>query len=365
MRLPPIGTVLRAPAFWDERHWLSDAALPLAAVYAAGLRLRNAASSPPVQARAPVVCVGSPLVGGAGKTPAALAILLRLKARRPQLRAHALARGYGGSATSPMRVDPDKHCADVVGDEPLLLATLAPTWVGARRCESAALACAAGAELLLMDDGLQHHSLQRDLSFMCVDTTYVVGNGRLLPAGPLREPLSQTVGQCGGVIAITPPFAGHHAPDTAHRLRDALELPPSLPVIEARMEVEADAAATLAGRCVLPFSGTARPGRFFDTLLGMGCRFPCAPVQLPDHARLEPSLLAELRERAARHGARLVTTSKDAVRIRASERGGIGVLPVALKWAEGAEDVVDDLIDQAIARHKARAAQASPSSTTM
>ena len=156
------------------------------------------------------------------------------------------------------------------------------------------------------------------------------------------------------MIAITPPFVDRQATVSASRLHETLELPSSLPVIEAQMEVEADAAATLAGQRVLPFSGTARPGRFFDTLLGLGCHFPCAPIHLPDHAKIEPALLTELRKRAQLHGAQLVTTSKDAVRIRSSERADISVLPVTLRWAEGAADLVDDLIDNALAQPKMR-----------
>ena len=375
----PLGVRFRAPSFWDERSWLSDAALPLSCAYAALTRLREAALPAPEAAAAPVVCVGSVLVGGVGKTPVTLAIAERLATVRPTAPCvHILSRGYGGAARGPLRVQLDSHDASTVGDEPLLLAEAAPTWVGARRADTAAMACAQGAQLLLMDDGLQHFSLRRDLSLLCVDSSYLLGNGRVLPAGPLREPLARALARADAVVVVDPAatsllptgvqsHAGpsHRSGDddvvppveqanptsqSAKRLQLRLELamPASMPLLQAALVPDPVAASVLAGRPVLAFSGTARPHRFFDTLRALGCTFALPPIAMPDHAPLDAASLGALRRHASERGALLATTSKDAARLPAEERHGVSVLPVRLRWLAGASSTLDQLLQPLI-----------------
>ena len=362
MRLRPIGTVLRAPAFWDTHppNWLSDAALPFALVYAAAARLRERLASPPSVAAAPVVCIGSVLVGGSGKTPVTLAVAQRLATTRPDVQVHFLSRGYGGAAPGPLLVEPGVHSSTDVGDEPMLLARLAPTWVGARRSETAALACESGAQLLLMDDGLQHPSLHRDLSLLCVDSAYLLGNGRVLPAGPLREPTERGYAKANAVVAVSyaPAIDGggggsgggssssskHGLPSEAH-LRNRLDMPDAMPLLRALLQPEPEAAAQVAGRRLVAFSGIARPQRFFDTLRSLGCVFVVPPVAMPDHAPIDAPTLERLRNRAKAHDALLATTSKDAARLTSLEREGIHVLPARLKWLDGTERMLDELLD--------------------
>ena len=344
----PLGARFRAPAFWWERRsLLSDAMLPLAAVYSAASWLHKATSPPPVHARAPVVCVGSVMVGGAGKTPVALAVAEHLASSQLNLRVHFLSRGYGGSASGPLRVVAAEHDAVAVGDEPLLLAAQAPTWVGARRSDTAAAACDAGAQLLLMDDGLQHHSLHRDLCLLCVDSTERLGNGRVLPAGPLREPLSRALAKSDAVVAVQPFAArdgGTGVDVSDNELRAALRMPEAMPLLRARMEPEPSSAEPLRGATVLAFSATARPHRFFDTLLALGCHFPRPPIALPDHAPIPDAALDELRRDAASLGATLATTSKDFVRLRHGQREGVSHLAVRLRWLSGSEGALDGLL---------------------
>ena len=380
-----IGTRLRAPELWNERGFLSDALVPFAFMYGAAARLAEACAPPPKVAAAPVVCIGSVLVGGAGKTPVALALAQRLAMSKPRLSVHFLSRGYGGTEDDigggPLRVDLKKHNAALVGDEPLLLAAAAPTWVGARRCDTAAAACANGAQLLLMDDGLQHKSLHRDLSLLCVDSSFLLGNGRLLPAGPLREPAARGYAKADAVVAVVPfavcdelpdctsssngsgsrldsgsggssGSAGNRGSSSSHshvsapseaELRARLALPESLPLLRARFKPDPAAAARLVRQRVVAFSGMARPQRFFDTLCTLGCAFACAPYALPDHAPIDASMLDALRREARRHGALLTTTSKDAARLTAEQREGVCVLPMTLQWLDGAEQVLDAL----------------------
>lgn len=336
---------------WDTTNRLSDAALPLAAAYAGVTYLREALAAVPFRADAPVVCVGSALVGGACKTPLALSILSRISQWRRAPIVHALGSGYGGSERGPLRVRLGEHTAAAVGDEALLLARAAPTWVGAQRRASAAAACADGAELLLMDDGLQHTGLGRDLSLLCLDESYLLGNGRVLPAGPLREPFGRTLGRSDAVVTVSPPparsvgtAAARGASDAALRLQ--LGLPSHLPLLRASLEPEAAAADAIAGRRVLAFSGTARPRRFFDTLRGLGCTFAAPPRPLPDHAPLGAALLHELRAEADAADAVLVTTSKDAARLPAEQLTGVRVLPVRLSWREGDGEALDRMLGQ-------------------
>jgi tetraacyldisaccharide 4'-kinase len=157
---------LVSPRLWDTRGACSTALLPLSALYACGVRAFEALSSIPRRAPVPVVCAGTALVGGASKTPVALAIGERLSHLQPSLEVHFLTRGYGGSVRGPLCVDP-AHLSSVVGDEALLLAGARTTWVSADRLAGAIAASAAGASLVVMDDGLQHHTIGRDLSLLC------------------------------------------------------------------------------------------------------------------------------------------------------------------------------------------------------
>ena len=242
-----------------------------------------------------------------------------------------------------------------------MLAEIAPTWVAARRSDAATAACVDGSNLLLMDDGLQHLSLHRDLSLLCVDSSYLFGNGRVLPAGlAAHEPAARALMRSDAVIAVTPyttvtaaaatadapsaPGAARHGIHTEAALRAALCLPDHLPVLRATLEPEPGAVAQIAGRPVVAFSGTARPQRFFDTLRALGCSFPCQPLALPDHAPLDGETLKTLRRDAATHRAPLVTTVKDAMRLRRAARQGVHQLSMRLRLLGGAEEALDRLL---------------------
>ncbi|KAL1530468.1 hypothetical protein AB1Y20_001370 [Prymnesium parvum] len=222
--------VVVSPALWDTRSVRSTALLPLSALYACGIRIAETLAGPPRRAPVPVVCAGGALVGGSGKTPVALALARRLRLTQPALDVHFLSRGYPGSSRGPLRVELARHDAQRVGDEALLLARGGPTWVARRRIEGAVAASDAGAQLLVMDDGLQHHGIHRDLSFLCVDARYKTGNGRLLPAGPLREPFHKALARCEAVVAVMPSCSASPTQSGAldeERLRDELVAQPA------------------------------------------------------------------------------------------------------------------------------------------
>src|SRR5437868_3119509 len=177
---------MRAPAFWwrEERTIASTLAAPAAAVYGAIATARL--KRPGERVGVPVVCVGNPTLGGAGKTPTALAVvkLLIAAGERPVL----LSRGYGGALAGPLAIDPRRHRADDVGDEPLLLARVAPTIIARDRLAGARAALAAGARAIVMDDGFQNPALAKDFCILAIDARRGIGNGRVFPARPLRAP---------------------------------------------------------------------------------------------------------------------------------------------------------------------------------
>ncbi len=307
---------MRPPAFWAGPRDSLPARLlaPIGAVAAAATARRVA--RPGFRAPVPVICCGNVTLGGAGKTVVALDIVQRLvMAGR---RAHVLLRGYGGAARGPRRVQPGDDSA-IVGDEALLLAALAPTWIGADRAASARAAIAAGADTLVLDDGLQNPTLAKDLSLLVIDGGSGFGNARVMPAGPLREPVAAGAARCHAAVLIGPD--GTNA---------AALLPARLPVLRARL-VPGPEVAALAGRQVLAFAGIGRPEKFFATLTEAGARLVAA-VSFPDHHPYRAAEIRRLLDRAARLGAVPVTTAKDAVRLPPTLGTGIEVARVSLGW---------------------------------
>ena len=314
------------PAFWQRDGVLPWLLAPAAAV-AAGHTARRVAR-PGWRAPVPVLCCGNAGVGGTGKTTLALDLARRLGARGVAV--HCLTRGYGGRSKGVLRVDPARHDAELVGDEPLLLAAVAPTWVAADRAAGARAAVAAGAQALLMDDGLQNPTLTQNAALLVVDGAVGFGNGRVMPAGPLREPVAAAASRCRAAVLIGPDAAGARA-----------VLPPDLPVLTAALEPD----AALPGVRVLAFSGIARPSKFHATLRQAGAIVAeCAAF--PDHHRFTPRELERVLTRATALGAMPVTTPKDAVRLPGAVRTQVRVVGVSLRWddPDGLERLLRDIV---------------------
>ncbi len=314
------------PAFWQRDGVLPWLLTPAAAV-AARLTARRV-SRPGWRAPVPVLCCGNAGVGGAGKTTVALDLARRLAARGVAV--HCLTRGYGGRSREVLRVDPARHDAGLVGDEPLLLAAAAPTWVAADRAAGARAAVAAGAQALLMDDGLQNPTLVRGTTLLVVDGAVGFGNGRVMPAGPLREPVAAAAARCRAAVLIGPDTAGARA-----------ALPPGLPVLAAALEPD----AALPGARVLAFSGIARPSKFHATLRLAGATVTEC-MDFPDHHRFTGAELERVLARATVLGAMPVTTPKDAVRLPGAVRSQIRVVGVLLRWddPDGLERLLREVV---------------------
>ena len=327
---------MREPRFWWRKAGIEAALLaPLAAVYGAvsAQRLRRSGAN----AGIPVICVGNLTVGGAGKTPAALTVA-RLLINAGQ-RVFFLSRGYGGRLQGPVRVDPVRHRAADVGDEPLLLARVAPTIVAGDRVAGAQMARAAGASTVVMDDGFQNPSLRKNFSIVVLDGRRGVGNCRVIPAGPLRAPLRAQLKRADAVLLIGP-----ESPASAAAIARAAAR--GLPIFHGWLEPEADAVAALSGHRVLAFAGIGDPEKFFATLADAGI---LAPVNrhFPDHHPYSRAEAEALLAGAAADDLVLVTTEKDLARI-AGDKNLVALakvtraLPVTLQIEEA--DALEQLL---------------------
>src|SRR2546426_1456677 len=226
-----VAAPMREPSFWWRKPRIAARLLePLAMIYgaAAAWRLERGGRRIAV----PVVCIGDLTVGGSGKTPAALAVARMLAAvgERPAF----LTRGYGGTVAGPLQVDPARHRAVEVGDEPLLLASAAATVVARDRVEGGRMAVAAGAGVIVMGDGFQNPALAKDFSLLVVDARRGIGNGLVIPAGPLRAPLDAQLARAHALVMIG---TSVHEPQIE---RDASTR--KLPVFRARLQPDAGVA---------------------------------------------------------------------------------------------------------------------------
>lgn len=331
---------MKAPAFFDGPIGAPALALaPLGALYG----LVTAARMRLVRGRrvaVPVICVGNFTLGGAGKTPAVIAIVDRLKERGA--RPFVLSRGYGGTVTGPHRVDPERDTALTVGDEPMLIAQHAPVIVGSGRVASAEVAVRSGATVLVMDDGLQNPGLAKDLSIAVVDAASGLGNGLPFPAGPLRAPVGLQLGAVDAVVLVGDGAKG----DALAARTEAL----GKPVLRARL-VPAEGANALAGQRVFAFCGIGRPAKFRRTLEELGMTIAGFRA-FPDHHPYDRGDAQALMRDALAAGLPLVTTRKDHVRLLADPgtrgvlAGLVNVVDVELRFND--DDALDRLIERVL-----------------
>ncbi len=247
---------MREPAFWHRpSSWKAHLLRPLASLYGAiaASRLRRKG----IEARIPVLCVGNYHGGGAGKTPAVLALakILRELGETPVV----LSRGYGGRLHGPVMVSPSRHSAADVGDEPLMLARYVPVAVARDRVDGVALATSQGASVILMDDGFQNPAVAKDASLIVIDSDRGIGNGYVIPAGPLRAPLAPQLDRTDALIVV-----GGGTASTS--IAATIASQPNKPVLSAHIKPDPACVARLAGQRVLAFAGIGDPGRFFRTL---------------------------------------------------------------------------------------------------
>jgi tetraacyldisaccharide 4'-kinase len=318
---------MRAPGFWyDAPGPLAYALSPLGLLYgtATARRMRRAGTKLDV----PVICVGNFTAGGTGKTPtvAAIADWLTGLQRRPAI----VSRGYGGKSLGPIVVDPTVHSAAEVGDEPLMLARHFRVVVARDRAAGGALAIAAGADIVLLDDGLQNPALHKDIAIAVVDGAQGVGNGFCIPAGPLRASLSTQWPWLTDLVVMGPGRRGAELAELARQRGKRAHV--------AWLEPDPTVAARLRGERIFGFAGIGRPAKFQKTLTDCGATL-AGFQSFGDHHAYSGSDLAALASETRRLGARPVTTEKDFVRIgiRAAEAafgGDLTALPIRAAFAD-------------------------------
>ena len=314
---------LNPPKFWyqDKPGLAAGLLSPLAGLVGGYASRRQSQSG--YKASIPVICVGNLTVGGTGKTPTALylARLVRAKGLRP----HFLSRGYGGKETGPLRVDPNRHLAKDVGDEPLLLAAHGPAWIAADRAEGAKaieqIKGDGGADVIIMDDGFQNPGLQKDISLLVMDATTGLGNGKVMPAGPLREQAADGFARADGVMII----------GDEEDAQACAEKWLSVGLNWTHGSLQAGPENLwLAGQKLVAFAGIGRPQKFYDTLTQLGGEV-VATHDFPDHHPYKPQDMILLMRDVERTGGVLVTTEKDAVRLPLSARGRVTIVRVDLE----------------------------------
>jgi tetraacyldisaccharide 4'-kinase len=341
---------VREPAFWYRPPSLiSRLLMPLGAVYGqvAAWRMQSRG----FDAGIPVICVGNYHTGGAGKTPTVLALtkLLRDLGETPVV----LSRGYGGKWQGPVKVDPERHIAANVGDEPLMLALMVPVVIARDRVGGVALARSQGASVILMDDGFQNPAIAKDASIIVIDGDRGLGNACVFPAGPLRAPLPPQLARTDALIVIGDgTAAGSVAAAIAANAK---------PVLSAHLKPDTASLAQVAGKRVLAFAGIGDPERFFRTLRGAGVDVVRERI-FADHHPFSREEIEVLIAEAGRDGLTLVTTEKDIARLRGAEGiaasvRDIAAFAVTLEFDEGAtlrKFVADQLFKAREKKYQAR-----------
>jgi tetraacyldisaccharide 4'-kinase len=307
---------MHEPAFWYRPSSLTSRLLmPLGALYGAVAARRLARQGR--DAGIPVLCVGNYHVGGAGKTPTVLALvnLLRDAGEAPIV----LSRGYGGKLRGPIKVDPERHVASDVGDEPLMMAQAVAVVVARDRVDGVALARSQGASVIVMDDGFQNPAIAKDASLIVIDGDRGLGNACVFPAGPLRAPLPLQLARTDALIIVGNGSA-------ADPVAAAIAAQGGL-VLRAHLVPSEASVAALRGRPVLAFAGIGDPQRFFRTLRGSGVDI-VAEQAFADHHPFSEREIEALAAAAKRDGLTLVTTEKDFARLR--RKPALDVVPFAV-----------------------------------
>ena len=317
---------MQTPDFWKKSGsavgWFL---VPLGWCYGLIVKARILIARP-VKAAIPVICIGNFVTGGAGKTPVAINLARRLIEKGQNVR--FLTRGYGGKLNGPIRVNPEKHSVLDVGDEAFLLARIASVWVAKVRSDGVKAASiddeGGPPDVIIMDDGFQNPTVVKDLSFLVVDGTLGFGNGRIFPAGPLRESISSALSRADGIFLIGSDNVGIEKLLEAHGLE--------IPIIRAKSYFGSEA-VSLRKTPIVAFAGIAYPEKFFCALQEFGFKI-ASKLSFPDHHIFTKHDLEHLRKEAKNHDARLVTTEKDAARLLPKDLETISVLTMTLGWRD-------------------------------
>jgi len=318
--------MIKTPSFWYRKPTEGPALFekiltPLSKLYEKGAELHRESKSPS-GVNCPVICVGNLNAGGSGKTPMALVLMQMAQESGLFKKPVFLTRGYGGRVRGPSLFDPKRHDPKDVGDEVFLLGKVAPCIIARDRFAGAMFAKNNNADLIIMDDGLQNYSLTQDLKIVVIDGSMGFGNGKTMPAGPLREPLSGGVAKADLFILMGNDQRG---------IGSLLPADKSVLNVSVTAQIDADD----KDKPLFAFTGLGWPEKFFESLRAGGGDV-VETQGFPDHHPYTPKEMDALIARAEAKGARLITTRKDMIRVPANyQRGGkISVAGLGMNWAE-------------------------------
>ncbi len=307
----------KTPKFWHKR-WsiISILLIPVSWLYRLGHRVNMALQGTPYKSSLPVICVGNAIAGGSGKTPSVMALIKIIKDNDLAQNPVILTRGYGSNSSAPMLVNPKTHGFEDVGDEALLLAQHAPTVISKNRADGAKfIEGMDGADLIIMDDGMQNNRLHKDINFFVIDRQIDFGNNRILPAGPLREPLSVVLDKTQAILCIGRAF---HS---------------DLPVFESQI---APKSMPDSNQSYVAFAGLGYPEKFKNTLLDHNINLT-AWYPFPDHYAYTQNDEDDLKDRALNKNAQLITTEKDYVRLSRDFQKHVMPFAIELQLHDSAE----------------------------
>lgn len=316
--------MMKSPKFWVKPTptVLAKLLFPLSALYQK-LHNRRLTKGIPHRANLPVLCVGNVTVGGTGKTPLCIALAKYLQEQGK--RVIFLSRGYGGKLKGPVQVNPEKHTYKDVGDEPLLLAQVAPTIIAKDRHQGLAIASYLGGDIIIMDDGLQNPSVHRDKSVLVIDGNVGLGNGMTVPSGPMREPLSQALSRVNAVVIMG---------GDSHGLEKMItENSPHMPVVHAGVYASCKVPV---GGAVVAFAGIGRPQKFFETVQALGYEIR-KKIFYADHHPYTVGDMKKLQNLADRHTAKLLTTDKDKMRLSPELQNTVHVVNIEIRWQQDSD----------------------------
>ena len=308
------------PNFWHKKEsLLSKSLFPISQIWKICAYLKYKFSHSRTM-QIPVIKVGNVVAGGAGKTPTAISIAKRLI--NLKMNVNLISKGYKGSIRTTTRVDNLLHKFNEVGDEALLLSKTAPTWIGKDRISSIKAALNEGAEIVILDDGLQDHGIKGDLNILVFNGSQGIGNGHIMPAGPLREPLSWALKNTHLAIIIEKDKNG---------IKEIL--PNNLPILEAKILIDSSVQKKLHNKSVLAFCGIGYPQKFYDFLKQMGCHIS-SWKPFPDHYIYSEKNIQNLINESINLDALLVTTQKDYIKIAKKYQNKIFSFPIDMKFSD-------------------------------
>ena len=302
---------MKTPDFWQKNNLISKLLSPLGELYALGTKLRIKYKEPQ-KVNIPVICIGNLTAGGTGKTPTAISLAMMLQ--NAGLYPNFVSRGYHGTLQN-IQVNSSTHTPQQVGDEPLLLARIAPTFINADRYQGALMAQNCSAECILMDDGFQNPSLYKDLSLLVIDGSTGFGNQKCIPAGPLREHVSDGLKRAHAALIIGDDF---------YHLKEQL----NIPCFSGKIIPEKP---TLENNRVIAFAGIGRPQKFYNSLQELGIEI-VKTFDFPDHHYYTNDDLQKILHETRIHQAQAITTTKDFVKIPPNLQAHFKVLEIKIQW---------------------------------